>query len=145
MPAGRRSLFFILLPCVFLAGCRRHDLVENELRHKETLLRETVAELKRCEAYNAALLHELQAYRTGSAPVPLELASSTFTLKRIVLGRGTGGHDNDNLPGDEALQVVVEPRDMEDHTIKVPGSLQITAIEIDPHGLKRPRAGRWLP
>src|ERR1043166_850427 len=139
MPAGRRSLLLLCLPCVLLAGCRRNDLVENELRHKETLLREAVAELKKTEAYNAALQREIQALRTGAGGLPpTELAPSTFGLKRIAFGRGPGGYDNDNLPGDEALQVVVEPRDIEDHVVKVPGSLQITAIEIDPQGLKRP-------
>jgi len=138
MPAGRRSLLF-LLSCLALAGCRRNDLVENELRHKEALLREAVADLKRTEAYNIALQREIQGLRSAeNCPLPAEIAPSTFGLKRVVLARGTGGYDNDNLPGDEALQVVLEPRDIEDHVVKVPGSLQITAIEIDPHGLKQP-------
>src|SRR5438477_13192731 len=106
MPAGRRSLLLTLLACLLLVGCRRNDLVENELRHKETLLREAIADLKRTEAYNVALQREIQAMRVGSGPaLPPEIAPSTFGLKRIVLGRGTGGYDNDNLPGDEALQV----------------------------------------
>jgi hypothetical protein len=124
-----------------LVGCRRNDLVETELRNKELMLREARADLQRSEAFNEALQRELGAFRhthPGGHFPPPEVASPTFTLKRITLGRGTGGYDGDNRPGDEALQVVVEPRDGEDHVVKVTGSLHVTAIEINPQGLKRP-------
>jgi len=55
-----------------------------------------------------------------------------------VLGRETGGVDLDNLPGDELLKVVVEPRDSEGHSFKAPGCLQIYALEVTPQGLKTP-------
>src|SRR5260370_34266198 len=143
MPAGCRTLLLsLLLPCVLLGGCRRNDLVESELRKKDALYRESLLDLKRVEAQNDALLREIGAIRQapppGYPPLPPEFASPTFGLKRITLGRGTGGYDNDNLPGDEALQVVVEPRDGDDHVVKVPASLHITAIEINTQGLKRP-------
>src|SRR5439155_1274661 len=79
-----------------------------------------------------------QAPSPGYSPIPPEFASPTFGLKRVTLGRGTGGYDNDNLPGDEALQVVVEPRDGDDHIVKVPASLHVAAIEINTQGLNRP-------
>lgn len=142
MTAGcRRSLFALLLPCVLLAGCRRNDLVESELRKKEAILRETTEDLHRAESRSAALERELAAFRQGAPGLPVlppDLAGPTFGLRRITLGRGTGGYDNDSLPGDESLQVIVEPRDGDDHVVKVPGSLHITAIEISPQGLKRP-------
>ena len=143
MPAGCRTLLLsLLLPCVLLGGCRRNDLVESELRKKDALYRESLLDLKRVEAQNDALLREIGAIRQapppGYPPLPPEFASPTFGLKRITLGRGTGGYDNDNLPGDEALQVVVEPRDGDDHVVKVPATLHITAIEINTQGLKRP-------
>jgi hypothetical protein len=133
-------LLALLVPCILLCGCRRNDLVESELRKKETLYRETLLELKRIEAQNDALQREVGNLRQDSAhgvPIlPPEIASPLFGLKRLALGRGTGGVDNDNLPGDEALQVVVEPRDGDDHVVKVPGSLHITATEINAQGLK---------
>ena len=58
----------------------------------------------------------------------------TFGLKRITLGRSTGGRDNDRFPGDEVLEVVVEPRDESDHVTKAPGCLQIYALEVSPSG-----------
>jgi hypothetical protein len=141
MTAGCRTvLLALLVPCILLCGCRRNDLVENELRKKETLYRETLLELKRIEAQNDALQREVGNLRQDSAhgvPIlPPEIASPLFGLKRLTLGRGTGGIDNDNRPGDEALQVVVEPRDGDDHVVKVPGSLHITATEINTQGLK---------
>jgi len=141
MTAGRRTvLLALLVPCIVLCGCRRNDLVESELRKKETVLRETLLELKRIEAQNDALQREIGAIRQDHGPgvpiLPPEIASPLFGLNRVTLGRGTGGYDNDNLPGDEALQVVVEPRDGDDHVVKVPGSLHVTAIEINTQGLK---------
>ena len=90
-------------------------------------------------SYNDALQREIAALRGGS-PTKLspEEASQTFTLRNIVLGRQTGGLDDDGHPGDEALQVLVEPRDQDGHTLKVPGTLVIRAVEITPEGLKKP-------
>jgi len=143
MTAGRRTvLLALMLPGILLCGCRRNDLVESELRKKDALYRESLLEMKRIEAQNDALMREIGAIRQspppGYPPLPPPEAAPAFGLKRIALGRGTGGYDNDNLPGDEALQVVVEPRDGDDHTVKVPGSLHVTAVEIDAQGLKRP-------
>ena len=117
------------------AGCRRNDLVENELRARDTQFREAVAELSRAESHNDALRRELEAVRSGQSITP-EQAAQTFGVKRIVLGRATTGIDNDNIPGDEALQVWLEPRDSEDHAIKAPGCLRVTVQEINSQGQK---------
>jgi hypothetical protein len=142
MTAGcRTALLSALLPCVLFSGCRHNnnELIENELRQKDQLYRESLHDLKRLEAQNDAMSREIASIRQGTGPVlPPEIAGPTFGLKRITLGRGTGGYDNDNVPGDEALQVVLEPRDGEEHVVKVPGSLHVSTIEINPQGLKRP-------
>ena len=117
------------------AGCRRNDLVENELRARDMQFREAVDELSRAESHNDALRRELEAVRSGQRITP-EQAALTFGVKRIVLGRGTTGIDNDNIPGDEALQVWLEPRDSEDHAIKAPGCLRVTVQEINSQGQK---------
>jgi len=132
-------LHFLILGglLVLFAGCRNCDLVEAELRTKENELREMRAELGRATCQNEALLRELTLTRQGTAVSP-ELGSPMYALRQITLGRGTGGIDNDDCPGDEALQVVVEPRDADGHTIKVPGSLHVEALQISPEGLKIP-------
>jgi hypothetical protein len=135
--------FAFLLPfflCLLsAAGCRNCDLVEAELRTRENAMHELRAELSRAEADNEALMRELTSIRHGSAAkITPELASQTYTLKQITLGRGTAGVDEDNCPGDEALQIVLEPRDSDGHTIKAPGSVHVEALEISPEGLKIP-------
>ena len=135
----RGVLFLLLLPLLSISsGCRnKTDLVEMELRTRETMYREALEEQRRIEGHNLALQREIEALRQGSKITP-ETAAQTFGLKRITLGRSTGGQDNDNVPGDEQLQVVVEPRDSDDHTIKAPGILQIGVLEISPQGTKTP-------
>jgi hypothetical protein len=130
----------VLCPLLFLAGCRSNcDLVEAELRTREMQLADLRTERDHLHADNDALQREIAALRGGS-PTKLspEEASQTFTLRNIVLGRQTGGLDDDGRPGDEALQVLVEPRDQDAHTVKVPGTLVVRAVEITPEGLKKP-------
>jgi hypothetical protein len=126
---------------LLLAGCRGSncDLVEAELRTREMQLADLRTERDNLHAYNESLQREIAALR-GGAPIKIspEEASQTFTLRSLVLGRQTGGLDDDGHPGDEALQVLVEPRDQDGHTIKVPGTLVIRALEITPEGLKKP-------
>lgn len=143
MQAGRRtSLIVVLLGSLLLAGCKSRELVENELRARDIQYREAMEELGRTEAQNQALQRELEAVRRG-ANLPPETAAQLFGVKRIALGRMTGGYDNDGAAGDEALQVILEPRDGADHSIKAPGKAVITVLEIHPQGVKSP-IGEWV-
>jgi len=135
MKAGGRAAIFLAL---LLAGCRNRDLLEGELRQREELYREALDEQRKAEARADALQRELAAVRHGGPHLAPEAAAMSLGVKRITLGRATGGYDQDGLPGDEMLQVVVEPRDCDDHVIKAPGSLQVCALEITPQGLKVP-------
>jgi hypothetical protein len=124
-----------------LAGCRggNCDLVEAELRTREMQLADLRSERDNLVSHNQALQREIAALRGGSpVKVSPEEASQTYTLRSLVLGRQTGGLDEDGHPGDEALQVHVEPRDGDSHTIKAPGTLTVLAAEITPEGLKKP-------
>jgi hypothetical protein len=143
---GGRMFRLIFCLCLAAPGCRRADLVEAELRTRERELRETRSDLDRSEAYQQALQSELQALRKDSCQkLTPELASQVYTVKEVVLGRQTGGYDDDNLPGDEALQVVLEPRDPDGQAIKAPGHLRVTALEINPQGLKTPLSTWEIP
>jgi hypothetical protein len=138
---GRCTFSFCLFPfaaCLLWAGgCRNCDLVEAELRSRDNNLRELRADLARAEAHNEALLRELAGIRQGTVTkISPEFASQTYTLKQITLGRGTGGVDEDDCPGDDALQIALEPRDGDGHTIKAPGAVHIEAWEFNPEGLK---------
>jgi hypothetical protein len=63
---------------------------------------------------------------------------SSGPIKELVLGRGTGGYTEGRCAGDDSLQVVVEPRDCDGHSLKVAGCLRVTALEVLPEGLKKP-------
>jgi hypothetical protein len=138
IPASIPSAAVFLLS--LLSGCHSNsDLVEAELRSRDKELHCLRDDATRLRFENEALLQELSAVRQkGGGAITPEQASQSYTLKQIVLARGTGGLDEDNQPGDEALQVVLEPKDGDGHTIKAPGSLQVEVQEVAPTGTKSP-------
>ncbi len=135
MRNGLRFWLPLIFAALLASGCRRNELVENQLRARDVQYREALEELMRNEAMNTDLRRENEALRAGGKLTP-EQAAQTFGVRKIVIGRGTAGVDNDRVPGDEALQVWVEPRDAGDHTIKAPGKLQIAVLEINAQGEK---------
>jgi hypothetical protein len=142
----RSTLGRTLALCILLAvsGCRNCDLVEAELRTRNNDLREIKADLSRIEAENDALVHELQARQSGPGGHALEQPFQSYALKQITLGRQTGGLSHDG-PGDDSLQVVVEPRDGDGHALKTPGTLHVEAYEVTPEGLKNPCSAWEVP
>lgn len=131
-------VFFLPLVCLIF-GCRSNNTgkIESELRTKSELYREALEEQRRVEGQNLHLRQELDALR-NTAKKNLDQPITTYGVKRITLGRDTRGIDQDGAPGDEWFQVVLEPRDGEDHVFKAPGSMQIYALEITPQGTKTP-------
>ncbi len=125
------------------AGCRSCEVVESQLRARESDVRELKEELERSAYYNQALQNELRVLR-GEQPIP-EKAATVYPVRSLALGRQTGGHANEHGPGDDALQVMVEPRDPDNSPIKAPGSLLVTAVEVTPEGLKRPLSSWEVP
>ena len=134
----RRPLVPLLALALVAAGCRsRCDLVEAELRTKDRELRELKGELLRSATMNEALENTLREQRYAQ-PHLRPGGGPHAQVKDIQLGRGTGGIDEDKVPGDEGLQVVLIPRDVDGSPIKAPGNLKVTAVEITPEGLKVP-------
>jgi hypothetical protein len=136
-----------------LCGCRTNQksaLTEAELRTREREIRELQTDLRRAETLNQAMTRELTDRRTctaapyppSSAVVDGPAAMMSGMVKEVVLGRGTGGVDDDGWPGDEALAVVLVPQDVDGQAIKVPGSLVVIVFEITSDGLKVP-LDRW--
>ena len=145
-----RSALILALCLTFLAGCRnqRGQLVEAELRTRERELRETKADLQRAELVNEALERELQATRCAQPPaatVAREGPGCVVGLRDITLATGTGGVDEDGVRGDEALQVVVVPRDEDQSPVKALGTLTVNVFEITPEGLKVPLSTWEVP
>jgi hypothetical protein len=139
----------LLLLAGGLAGCRssNNQMLETALRMREQDLQAMREELAKLEFQNHALQAQLHGVHQPSIPValkapPPEIVTHSYGLRRITLGRTTGGYDEDSKQGDTALQVVIEPRDPDDHVIKAPGSAQVTALEVTAEGLKLP-IGNW--
>lgn len=141
---GLRLCLLAALPLFPLtAGCKpnkRYDLVEAELRTRNRELLEARAALEQSRNLNRAF-EQQQQLATSAAP-PVTLPTGGVYVKEIHLARGTGGLDEDGAPGDEALMVVVVPRDDDGSAVKVPGRLQVSALEVTPQGLKTP-IGSW--
>jgi hypothetical protein len=154
-PLLRPRALILMIAAVFaLTGCRSNQksaLVEAELRTRDREIRSMRSDLERLETFNSALVHTL---RDNPVPCPQPACTAPPSvvdgpvsvmagmIKQISLGRGTGGLDEDGLPGDEALQVVVVPQDVDGSAVKVPGSLVVQALEITPEGLKS-TLSRW--
>lgn len=140
MTAGRRFWFSCLCILLGAAGCRHNtnqQLLESELSAKEIQYRELLDEHEKSEHHAKALQREIEALRKGS-PLSPEQAAQTYNVKRITLGRLTGGQDMDKKSGDDALLLLVEPRDGSDHIIKAPGRLRVWVLEITQEGVKKP-------
>ena len=134
--------------CVSVSGCRSDShRVEAELRKRETDVRELREDLDRYDAYNRALQFELRGMRgepigpvTPDGPVP------SFPVRSLTLGRQTGGREVEGCTGDGAIQVVIEPRDAEGQSIKIPNAAAVVqVVEIAPDGLKRPLSVWEIP
>jgi hypothetical protein len=140
---GRVALLIGMLTMLLSAGCHSCDNVERELRAREEEVRELREKLGSSEACNLALQNEVRLYRNeppqADPNAPLGL---TYPARTLTLARQTGGYDADGQPGDEALQVVLEPRDLDGHVVKVPGIVEIDAAEITEAGVK-PAFSSW--
>lgn len=122
------------------SGCRSCDKVERELRARDADLQELRGEMERLECYNKALQHEMRGMRGDYNPFlgPDKALLSLSPVRSLALGRQTGGYDTGNCAGDGALQVVLEPRDCDNHVIKVPAAARIQALEVTAEGTKKP-------
>ncbi len=139
----KRCFLIFCLPfafCSLSSGCKSPNYkLESELRHRDNDIDYLRTELSRSKTYNKAMEMELRASR-GEVPLgtPYDPMAKVYPLKTITLGRQTGGVDLDGQPGEEALQVIIEPKDAEGHTVKVPANVLIQVIEISTEGLKTP-------
>ncbi len=133
----------------------KQELLEAELRTREREILEL-----RSEVENLRQLTGL--YQRNGLPAPHDIISGpvlgggpvlmpypgqttsqkTSLVRELTLGTGTGGRDDDGLPGDEILQVVIVPKDDVGTEIKIPGKAIISAQEITREGLKR-AIGQW--
>lgn len=127
----RRWLLLCLGLLLGLTGCRsRSDLVEAELRTRDRELREARGRLASTEIFALAMERELRDTRQCQPPGAAVSTGGQPVLKSVEVGRQTSGYDDDRIPGDEGIQVVVVPRDTDGHAVKATGSLRVTLFDI---------------
>lgn len=136
---------FGLALLVAACGCRHGERVESELRGREHEVRELREELDRTSIYNQSLQQELRSLRGELGVGPDGQTPAAYPVQSVALGRQTGGRNNTDCPGDDALQVQIEPKDPEGHAIKAPGQLLVLVQEITPEGIKRPLSSWAIP
>jgi hypothetical protein len=132
------SLF--LLTLLLTTGCQnqRQELVESELRCKMQRIEELEKERAHLRGEVGQLEAELEAHQRKAAKSP-QPTGATIIVKKITLGRLTGGYRKDpNVTHDDVLQVLLEPRDADGASVKAPGSAHIEVYEVTPQGLKAP-------
>src|SRR5207248_1589277 len=111
--------------CALLAGCqtnKKYDGIEAELRTRNRELAEAQKALERSHELNRA--YE-QTRGTFPGAVPVSNGNIGCSIREITLARGTGGVDDDAIPGDEYLMVVIVPTDEDRSPIKAPGRVSI--------------------
>lgn len=127
---------------VLFSGCTsqkkllERDILESNLRQQERAMQGVQQELDNSRATTASLAAENRSLR--GLPFMPASQNAKAAIKQIEFGRGTGGVDEDRNNNDELLQVVVEPKDTDGHTVKAPGTLHLQAYEITPEGFKQP-------
>ncbi len=90
--------------------------------------------------YNKALELEVRHLKGDVGPIPPGPGRPVLPMlpvRSLTLGM-TGGSDSGSCPGDSALQVTLEPRDCDNHVVKVPGAARIIVLEISSEGTKKP-------
>lgn len=132
------------------AGCAgfQTEMLESELREREDealLVRAHAQDLQfqlaGCRRENNVLRSQLRD--SGTKGMLPEQAAALFSLNKITLNRlVTGGVDTDGRPGDDALRVVLEPRDQRGDLIKSPGTITIELVDLALDPADR-RVGYW--
>src|SRR5690606_18255223 len=134
-----------------LAGCSttsKTDVLEARLRSQEDMIAVHESEAQRFKTELAAVRREsedlrLQLADQGRPLTPAEESAAAFRATGIQLSSlMTGGLDTDGEPGHDALSVVLIPHDGDGELVKVPGQIEIEALDPS-HAGGAQRIGHW--
>jgi hypothetical protein len=140
-----------ILFCVLLSGCVLRPntaALENELRAHEDRVLSLEQKLQRANEDLVAARREAehlreQASANGEHVLASEQADVLFRAEGLRLNTLlTGGLDEDGLPGDDVLSLVVEPFDADGQSLKLPGELSIDVTDPAADG-ENGLVGRW--
>lgn len=144
-----RTLLWLLTVC--LAGCstaRKTDVLEARLRSQEDMIAVYESEVERFKRELSSARREtedlrLQLAEQGRPAAAAEETGAAFRAAGIQLSSlMTGGLDTDGEPGHDTLSVVLIPHDGDGELVKVPGRIEIEALDpTSPGGAQR--IGHW--
>lgn len=141
----------VVVALTLLAGCasgRQTDVLEARLRQQQQVIAEHERSL-------AEVQDELQLARRDATQLRTQMASSGASGRAPevaeVMLRAEGiqfntlmtrGLDRDGRPGDEGITAVILPVDGDGDLIKVPGSIELEALDLSQPEKQR-TIGRW--
>ena len=131
-----RLLLLIGLACAGCGARRTTDLLEAKLRQQEDRIASLNRDLETARAQAESAQREsgiLQAKAAGQRDETLlpEQAEVLFSVQAIRFSSLlTGALDRDGNPGDDVLNVVLQPVDADGELLKVPGSLKLELLDL---------------
>lgn len=133
-----------ILPAILLPACRTggKDKLETTIRQRDQRIIQLQEDIDKLAGYNLALQTEVRIMRGQPLPSACDPFTPLYPVRSVVVGRATAPIDEDRLPGDEGVQVVLEPRDADGKLQRAPASGSVTILEVDSQGLKSP-IGTW--
>lgn len=144
----RMSVLLALFACHGCATRGNLAVLEGQLRRQEDQVHHLNGELKETQ-------QQLQIARTESEKLRGQLVEQAggkllpeqsdviFRASSIKFNAYlTCGVDRDGQPGDELLSVLLVPQDAQGHTIRLPGALEVEAIDLNASENQR-RLGQW--
>lgn len=144
-----RYRFFLLkcmpiIPAILLPSCRTagKDRLETTIRQRDQRIVQLQEDMDKLAGYNLALQTEVRIMRGQPVPTSCDPFTPLYPVRSVVVGRATAPIDEDRVPGDEGVQVVLEPRDADGKLQRAPASGSVTIMEVDSQGLKSP-LGTW--
>lgn len=133
-----------LVPALLLPSCRSggKDKLESTIRQRDQRIIQLQEDIDKLAGYNLALQTEVRIMRGQPLPSSCDPFTPLYPVRSVVVGRSTTPIDDDRLPGDEGVQVVLEPRDADGKLQRAPACASVTIVEVDGQGLKSP-IGTW--
>jgi len=129
------------------AGCTTPAQVEGleaELRDQKDRLTAQAEALDSVRSERDAIRRQRDQLLAGTAAgVHPEQADLLVRIDRLAINTWmTGGQNTDDSPGDDELVVLVQPRDVDNEPVKLPGTLQLRLSDpAAPEG--SPALGSW--
>lgn len=149
-PAVAASALLLTTGCLGARG--NVELLEARLRQQQELAERAQRQLAQSQSELHAARQEADLLRTqltvrGEQPLPAEFTQNLFQVTGLEFkGLLTGGRDRDGQPGDDVLVALVAPYDEHGDVVKLPGALELAALDMSrPEGEQQVARRKFAP